>query len=84
MKLGDSVCVKSTPNHHTDLHRVYDIPGKFRWIGDSIVPRSFIGKVPSGQIGIVVELHEEPLVRVLFFGGLCGWISPEFLDVYTP
>lgn len=81
---GDSIITKSLPNHPTNLHRVYDIPTKLQWIGESIVPRCFIGKVPGGQIGIVVEVHPEGNLKVLFPGGLLGWINHENLEPYTP
>ena len=77
---GDSIIVKSTPNHPTDLHRVYDIPVKFRWVGESIVPRSFIGKVPGGSLGIILEIQGEQL-KVLFHGGSVGWIKSELVEV---
>ena len=80
MNPGDSVRVRSTPNHPTDLHRVYDIPEKFRWIGESVVPRSFIGKVPGGSLGIILEIQGEQL-KVLFHGGSMGWIKSELVEV---
>lgn len=82
MNPGDSVQVRSTPNHHNDLHRVYDIPVKFRWVGESVVPRSFIGKVPGGTLGIILEIQGEQL-KVLFHGGLIGWIKSELIEVVT-
>ena len=77
---GDSVRVLSVKNHHNDLHRVYDIPDKFRWVGESIVPRSFIGKVPGGSLGIILEIQGEQL-KVLFHGGSVGWIKSELVEV---
>ena len=80
MNPGDSIQVRSTPNHPTDLHRVYDIPEKFRWIGESVVPRSFIFKVPGGSLGIILEIQGEQL-KVLFHGGSMGWIKSELVEV---
>lgn len=82
MNPGDSVRVLSIKNHHNDLHRVYDIPDKFRWIGESVVPRSFIGKVPGGSLGIILEIQGEQL-KVLFHGGLIGWIKSELVEIVT-
>lgn len=79
---GDSIIVKSTPNHHNDLHRVYDMPEKYRWIGESIVPRKFTFKVPGGSLGIILEIQGEQL-KVLFHGGLIGWIKSELIEVVT-
>lgn len=79
---GDSIIVKSTPNHHNDLHRVYDMPEKYRWIGESIVPRKFTFKVPGGSLGIILEVQGEQL-KVLFHGGLIGWIKNELIEVVT-
>ena len=80
MNTGDSIRVISVKNHHNDLHRVYDIPDKFRWVGESIVPRSFIGKVPGGSLGIILEIQGEQL-KVLFHGGSIGWIKSELVEV---
>jgi len=77
---GDSVRVLSVKNHHNDLHRVYDIPVKFRWVGESVVPRSFIFKVPGGSLGIILEIQGEQL-KVLFHGGSVGWIKSELVEV---
>ena len=82
MNPGDSIIVKSTPNHHNDLHRVYDMPEKYRWIGESIVPRKFTFKVPGGSLGIILEVQGEQL-KVLFHGGLIGWIKSELIEVVT-
>ena len=79
---GDSIIVKSTPNHHNDLHRVYDMPEKYRWIGESIVPRKFTFKIPGGSLGIILEVQGEQL-KVLFHGGLIGWIKSELVEVVT-
>lgn len=83
MKAGDSVRVLSTPNHHNDLHRVYDMPEKYRWVGESIVPRSFVGKVPGRALGIILEVRDDQL-KVLFHGGVIGWISPHFVEIVDP
>lgn len=77
---GDSVRVLSVKNHHNDLHRVYDMPDKFRWVGESVVPRSFIFKVPGGSLGIILEIQGEQL-KVLFHGGSVGWIKSELVEV---
>lgn len=77
---GDSVRVLSVKNHHNDLHRVYDIPDKFRWVGESVVPRSFIFKVSGGTLGIILEIQGEQL-KVLFHGGSVGWIKSELVEV---
>ena len=79
---GDSIIVKSTPNHHNDLHRVYDMPEKYRWIGESIVPRKFTFKVPGGSLGIILEIQGEQL-KVLFHGGLIGWIKSELVELIS-
>jgi hypothetical protein len=79
-KPGDTVRIVTLKNHPTDQHRIYDFPEKIRWVGESIVPRSFIGKVPGGSIGIVVEIKEEQC-KVLFFGGeVFGWVSENQLE----
>lgn len=83
MNLGDSVRVLSVKNHHNDLHRIYDIPDKFRWVGESIVPRYFIFKVPGGTLGIILEIQGEQL-KVLFHGGSVGWIKSELVEVVDP
>ena len=62
---GDSVRILSNPTHPTNLHRIYDFPEKIRWVGESIVPRSFIGKVPGGSVGLIVECREDQY-KVLF------------------
>jgi hypothetical protein len=80
---GDSIIVKSTPNHHNDLHRVYDMPEKYRWIGESIVPRKFTFKIPGGSLGIILEVQGEQL-KVLFHGGSMGWIKSELVEVVDP
>ncbi len=77
---GDSVRVLSVKNHHNPLHRVYDIPDKFRWVGESVVPRSFIFKVSGGTLGIILEIQGEQL-KVLFHGGSVGWIKSELVEV---
>ena len=82
-KPGDSVRILTLKNHPTNLHRIYDFPEKIRWVGESIVPRSFIGKVPGGSIGIVVEVKSEQC-KVLFFGGeVFGWVSENHLEIHT-
>ena len=81
--LGDTVRIVTLENHPTNLHRIYDFPEKIRWVGESIVPRSFIGKVPGGSIGIVVEVKSEQC-KVLFFGGeVFGWVSENHLELHT-
>ena len=82
MNPGDSIRVLSTPNHHNDLHRVYDIPGKYQWVGQSIIPRRFIFKVPGGTLGVILEVQDEQL-KVLFHGGSIGWIKSELVEVVT-
>ena len=79
---GDSIRVLSAKNHHNDLHRVYDIPGKLRWVGESVVPRSFIFKVPGGTLGIITEVQGEQL-KVLFHGGLIGWIKNDLVELIS-
>jgi len=82
-KPGDTVRIVTLKNHPTDQHRIYDFPEKIRWIGESIVPRSFIGKVSGGSVGIVVEVKSEQC-KVLFFGGeVFGWISENHLEIHT-
>jgi hypothetical protein len=83
MNPGDSIIVKSLRNHHNDLHRVYDIPDVYRWIGKSVVPRSFIGKIPGGSLGIILETKDNQ-VKVLFQGGLIGWIKNDLVEVVDP
>jgi hypothetical protein len=80
---GSTIRVLSVKNHHNDLHRVYDIPDKFRWVGESIVPRCFIFKVPGGSLGIILEIQGEQL-KVLFHGGSVGWIKSELVEVVDP
>jgi hypothetical protein len=78
---GDSVRILSNPTHPTNLHRIYDFPEKIRWVGESIVPRSFIGKVPGGSIGLIVECREDQC-KVLFFGGeVFGWVGENKLEL---
>lgn len=80
---GDSVRIRSDPNHPTDMHRIYDFPEKIRRIDGILTPRSFIGKVPGGSIGIVVEVKSEQC-KVLFFGGeVFGWVSENHLELHT-
>ena len=83
MNPGDSVRVLSVKNHHNDLHRVYDIPGKYQWIGQSIVPRRFIFKVPGGTLGVILDVQDEQL-KVLFHGGSIGWIKSDLIEVVDP
>jgi hypothetical protein len=81
--VGDTVRIVTLKNHPTNLHRIYDFPEKIRWVGESIVPRSFIGKVPGGSIGIVVEVKSEQC-KVLFFGGeIFGWVSENQLELHS-
>jgi hypothetical protein len=80
---GSTVRVLSVKNHHNPLHRVYDIPEKFRWIGESLIPRSFIFKVPGGTLGIILEIQGEQL-KVLFHGGSMGWIKGDLVEVVDP
>ena len=80
---GDTVQVISIRNHHNDLHRVYDIPEKFRWIGESIIPRKFSFKVPGGTLGIILEIQGEQL-KVMFQGGSMGWINEDLIEVVDP
>lgn len=82
MKVGDSIRVLSVKNHHNPLHRVYDMPEKYRWIGESIVPRKFIAKVPGGTLGIITEIQGEQL-KVLFHGGLIGWIKNDLVELIS-
>jgi len=77
---GDSIRVLSAKNHHNPLHRVYDMPEKYRWIGESIVPRKFIFKVSGGTLGIITEVQGEQL-KVLFHGGLIGWIKNDLVEI---
>ena len=80
-KPGDSVRILTLENHPTNLHRIYDFPEKIRWVGESIVPRSFIGKVPGGSIGLIVECREDQC-KVLFFGGeVFGWVGENKLEL---
>jgi len=79
---GDSIRVISIPNHPTDLHRVYDIPDVYRWVGESVVPRKFIFKVPGGTLGIITEVQGEQL-KVLFHGGLIGWIKNDLVELIS-
>ena len=83
MNPSDSIRVISVKNHRNDLHRVYDIPEKYHWVGESIIPRKFIFKVPGGSLGIILEIQGEQL-KVLFHGGLIGWIKSELVEVVDP
>ena len=80
---GDSIQVRSAKNHHNDLHRVYDIPDKYRWVGESIIPRKFTFKVPGGSLRIILEIQGEQL-KVMFQGGSTGWISDQLVEVIDP
>ena len=80
---GDTIQVKVTKNHHNPLHRVYDIPEKYRWVGESIIPRKFIFKVPGGTLGIILEIQGEQL-KVMFQGGSTGWISDQLVEIIDP
>ena len=82
-KPGDSVRILTLKNHPTNQHRIYDFPEKIRWVGESIVPRSFIGKISSGSIGVVIEIKEDQC-KVLFFGGeVFGWVSENHLELHS-
>ena len=80
---GDTIQVISLRNHHNPLHRVYDIPEKFRWVGESIIPRKFSFKVPGGTLGIILEIQGEQL-KVMFQGGSTGWISDQLVEIIDP
>ena len=78
---GNSVRVRSLKNHPTDMHRAYDMPDKFRWVKESIIPQRVVGKVPGGTLGVILEIKDEQC-SVLFHGGLCGWIKEDQLEMF--
>lgn len=82
-KPGDTVRIVTLKNHPTDQHRIYDFPEKIRKIDGFLTPRSFIGKVRGGSVGLIVECREDQC-KVLFFGGeVFGWVSENHLELHT-
>lgn len=82
MKPGDTISIVFIPNHPTNQNRVYDFPEHVRWNNELPITRTTIGKVPGNQIGLVLEINEsQGYCKVLFPGGLIGWISSQKLNL---
>jgi len=81
--VGDTVRIVTLENHPTNQHRIYDFPEKIRKIDGFLTPRSFIGKVRGGSVGLIVECREDQC-KVLFFGGeVFGWVGENQLEIHS-
>ena len=90
MKRGTAVRMRIIPSHKNECLRVYDIPyhivphpnnSSVTWsqISDEMRFKKVIDKFYPGEIGVVLDTHEE-LVQVLTPRGISGWLNSNTIE----